>query len=732
MTVDSMESATEVVPAARTPLDELASKDLLERYGFPRPRGVRWSPGTTVGEDTPLPDLGHLTPPLAVKALDGALVHKSRYGGVALGAGSPAEVADAAAGIQRRLEKHGISVGTFLVEEQAEEGVELILGGFRDEAFGPRVMVGVGGALAEALGEVVFGLCPLREDEAERMLDELPSLKAWQGVGQISQDQRATLVEMLLALGGAEGLMMSDSLVEEVDINPVILTAGSSAIAVDAAVVLARGPRTCAQERRPPVNLDQLLLPSTIAVIGVSGSGSGPGNTFLRNLTAQGFTGQVYVVHPSASELEGFACVRSLAEIPAQVDYAFVSVSAERVPDLVRQAHGRVAFMQVMSSGFGESLDGRDLDQDLRSALKEGDVRLLGPNCLGTYSPRGGLTFVKHPPAAPGSVAFLSQSGGLAADVINMGGNCGLRFSGVVSLGNCADLSAPDLLPYFLSDSQTSVVGLYLESSTDARRLFETLRSRPAGKPVVILRGGTTGEGRRSALSHTGALSGDDKAWRALARQAGVTMVATLWELIHTLRIFEVVDGQEGAVPSDGGVVVAGNGGGFSVLAADAVAQSGLALHHWDAQALEAFAALDIPPGMSVANPIDLPATAIALDGGRVVREVFGVLADYAQGTVLMAHLNLPVVADNLSHAEEHLDRYVALVARASESLRSVIPAVIILRSDGSERSERLWSIGAELATQAGLPVFREFDDAVLAVRNVVHWLTLDLTWVPA
>ena len=136
-----------------------------------------------------------------------------------------------------------------------------------------------------------------------------------------------------------------------------------------------------------------LFEPKTVAVIGASTRGDALPNVFIRRLRQHGYAGPVYPIHPSAPEIEGLAAYRSLADTPQPVDYAYVAITAAQVPPLLREARGRVRYAQVISSGFGEVAEGRGLQEELVAAARAGGMRLLGPNCMGLYSPRGRVTF---------------------------------------------------------------------------------------------------------------------------------------------------------------------------------------------------------------------------------------------------------------------------------------------------------------------------------------------------
>ena len=295
----------------------------------------------------------------------------------------------------------------------------------------------------------------------------------------------------------------------------------------------------CIDDRYAP-----LFMPKTVAVVGASTKGTALPNVFIRRIREFGFTGDIYPIHPSAKEIDGLAAYPSLAATPQPIDYAYIAVSAAQVPAMLEAAAGRVRFAQVISSGFGEVDEGKDLQQRLLDSARAGGMRLLGPNCLGIYTPRGKITFTEIGPTEVGSVGVVSQSGGLGTDIIRRGLGRGVKFSGLVTVGNCADLGPSDMLEFYLADALTKVIGFYIETAKDGRRLFDQLRAAKAVKPVVMLKGGRTRQGLAAAASHTGSLAGDERAWIALSRQTGCVLVDTLDDFIDTLLIFQTLTPQ--------------------------------------------------------------------------------------------------------------------------------------------------------------------------------------------
>lgn len=453
-----------------------------------------------------------------------------------------------------------------------------------------------------------------------------------------------------------------------------------------------------------------LFAPLSIAVLGASPTGAGPGNNYIRALRQYGYAGSIHPVHPTATEVEGLPACRSLAETPEPIDYAYIAIGAERVPEALAAGAGRVRFAQVMSSGFAESEGGAALQDRLLAAARAAGLRLLGPNCLGTHAPRGRVTFTTGVTAEPGSVGVLAQSGGLSLDILRRGERRGLRFSGLVTMGNCADLGPAELLAHFQADPATRVIGLYLEDVRDARALFEALRR--GTKPVVLLKGGQTAEGQRAAASHTGSLASDHRLWQALARQTGTAMVQTLDQFIDALLAFQQLSPRPASPLRE--VVLFGNGGGTSVLASDEFARRGFRLARFDAAAAAALGALKVPAGSSLANPIDVPAVSLRAEDGRIAARILDVLYGQAAPDAVVMHLNVPVL---LAYADfDLLGRLMDAAMEARAGRDGAGHFVLVLRSDGEAETEARRQAYRSRALAAGIPVFDEIPAAAGAL----------------
>ena len=458
-----------------------------------------------------------------------------------------------------------------------------------------------------------------------------------------------------------------------------------------------------------------LFLPQAIAVVGASAKGNAQGNRFIRQLRMVGYEGAIYPIHPTERVVDNLQAYPSLAVTPEPIDYAFIAIAGERVPDLLANAHGRVRFAQVMSSGFGESAGGGELEKTLIEAARRGGARLIGPNCMGTHSPRGRLTFVDGGPDSPGTVAVMSQSGGLAIDVLQRGRSRGLEFSGIVSLGNCADLGPNDFLEYFLADTETRVIGAYIEHVSDGRRFFEQLRAAGAKKPVIILKAGRTQQGQRAAASHTGSLADNDQIWCALAKQTGAILVDTLEEFIDALVAFQNYTPRL-AAPT-GRVLLFGNGGGASVLATDFLAKLGLDVVPLDASTTKSLEHLALPAGASISNPIDVPANIFRKNRGELAQLILEIVAQSENTEGILMHLNVSVI---LGYRDvDMLTDLIEAAVRAKAKCQGRTHLMLALRSNGQPESEQRMREGRLRAMKAGIPVFDEIPNQARAMAAI-------------
>jgi len=349
--------------------------------------------------------------------------------------------------------------------------------------------------------------------------------------------------------------------------------------------------------------MEAVFLPKTVAVVGAPRTFK-PGLVFLQALLDPGFKGEIFPVNPSADSILGLKAYPSLASIPADVDLAILLVGVEQIERVMEDCvEKRVKAAIVFTSGFGETGERRGFERERRMVerAREGGVRLVGPNCMGVYSPEAGLGFFPSMPSVVGKLAFVSQSGSLGAFVTMMGTLRGMSFSKVVSIGNECDLSSCDFIDYLSRDDKTAVITAYLEGTRDGRNLMAALREASARKPVIVWKAGSTAAGARAVSSHTGSLAGADAVWDAAFRQAGVIRAGSLEEMIDiatALYYFGRVGGRRMAIIS--------GPGGPAVAASDAAERAGLSLPELEKSTVKELMKFVPASGASFRNPVDL------------------------------------------------------------------------------------------------------------------------------
>jgi len=695
----------EAVPleGTRSFVPEPHAKALLRELGITVPSGL------TAAEPASDPRVAELEAPLVLKAYGPGIVHKSELGAVHLGL-APGAVAAAAAEMRSRLDAAGLPPAGFLVEEQAEPGVELLVGVVHRPPFGHLAVVGLGGTLTELLDEVAVRLCPLSADEARSMLADFRGAAALDGVRGRPGVDRDALIALLLAIAGDDGLVARlGSRLAELDCNPVIASARGAVVA-DARLVLEQ-PREPTAEAAPPADFAKAFAPHSIAVAGASTSKRTFGNRALAAYRDLGWTDGLYALHPRAAEIDGVPAVPTLDAVPggSGVDYLLAAVPVDACIELVAQEGAHAGIVHVITSGFGEvGPDGTAREDRLLAAARTAGVRVLGPNCIGIYAPEGRQTFQLGVPRAAGRVSVASQSGGLSGDLVRVGARRGLRFSKVASIGNGIDVGPGELVEYLVDDPDTAVIGLYLEATRDGERLVRAFRRARGVKPVTALVGGRSRQGRAAATSHTGALVGDDRLWDALAATTGVTLVRTLEELLATLVLLQ--DHADSPAPGDPDVLVIGVGGVASVLATDACDRAGLEVARVRDDLVEQLRGLGHGAGTSVVNPLEIgigPAS-----GPDVVNGVLDVVLPAQPYPDVLVHVNVQAYYGYGTGGVAPLIELIPLLAGSrTHGARLALVARNLDVAPGGDLEAVLTA-----AADAGLPLMRTLDEAAVAI----------------
>jgi acetyl coenzyme A synthetase (ADP forming)-like protein len=364
------------------------------------------------------------------------------------------------------------------------------------------------------------------------------------------------------------------------------------------------------------VNLRPFFQPEGVVLVGATSEPGKLGYGIVENLA--GFPGAVHFVGREAGVLLGRPVYARVESVPDPVDLAVLLVPAALVPDSL-EACGRrgIRAVVIASGGFRETGDnGAALEAACLRVAARHEIRFLGPNCIGIIDTHVPLdtTFLRPSGAPEGPIAFLSHSGALVAAVIDWSRGRGFGFSRLVSLGNQADLTETDLLPAVAADPFTRVVTMYLEGIGDGRRFVAA--AERAGCPIIVHKAGRSTAGRHAAKSHTGALAGDEVAFDAAFRRAGVLRASSTEEMLDWARTLAWAPPMRGRT-----VAVVTNAGGPGVVAADAVERHGLALADLadrTAAGLREF----LPSVAGFENPVDMLASASPVDYSRAVEAV--------------------------------------------------------------------------------------------------------------
>ncbi len=348
--------------------------------------------------------------------------------------------------------------------------------------------------------------------------------------------------------------------------------------------------------------LSKLFKPNSIAVIGASEKAGSAGKTVFENLE-QGYQGKLFAVNPKYSQILGRKAYAAIQDIKETIELAVIVTPAETVPDILTQCGSRdIHHAIIISAGFKEIGDaGSKLEDSIKAIVKQYNMHVLGPNCLGLISPeiKMNATF-GNTPALFGSAALISQSGAICAAILDWAIQKKIGFSTVVSLGNAADLGFGEILDYLNQNPNTKSILMYIEGITHPKSFIDELKSAAQSKPIIVLKAGHSMEGTRAIHSHTGAMIGLDDVFSSVLKHAGAVRVATLNEFYNAALMLSKNISFCGAF-----VTILSNGGGAGVIAADEVSERKLSLSELSKITLTELTGI-LPKSWSHNNPIDI------------------------------------------------------------------------------------------------------------------------------
>ena len=454
-------------------------------------------------------------------------------------------------------------------------------------------------------------------------------------------------------------------------------------------------------------NLEKVFNPKSIAIIGVSSNPRKLGYQCLKALLTDGYQGTIYPVHPQLKELMGIKVYNSLDEIRGSVDLAIIAVSAPKVPDALREcAKKNIKAVIIISSGFKEIGEyGEILEKQIKEIADMHGICIIGPNCLGAANLRANLnatffpSFVK---VKPGNISLISQSGGITGTLLYHAVDLDAGVAKFVSIGNRCNMDFADYIEYFYRDPETKVIGIFLEGTEDARRMYEVAKKVTKVKPILVYKAGKTETGIKGVKSHTGSLAGKAELYSAAFKQAGIIEVQSIRELIEAAKALSVAK----YTPKGNRVAIITHTAGPSIVATDILETYGCKLAKLSKETIEGIRSL-LPFPIPITNPVDL------LGFGYAIPELYGEVAKR-----VLTDDNVDLLLTIYSPSFQHEIRVpVKEMIEAFEECRK--PIVAVLNAPVFKKPKE-----AENLEKAGIPVFFDPESGAKASAILIHYCT--------
>lgn len=438
--------------------------------------------------------------------------------------------------------------------------------------------------------------------------------------------------------------------------------------------------------------LHSLFSPRSIAIIGASERVQAVGAVILGNLLTAGYKGRIFPVNPRHAAVLGQPCWPSIEEVGSRVDLAIIATPARSIPEIMEQC-GRAGVRNaiIVATGFSETGNsGMVLERKVREIARTGNVRILGPNCIGIMRPDQKLNAAyTRIPAQAGELALVSQSGAMCSAVLDWAASNHIGFSSLISLGRSTDVDFGEILDYLIYDDKTRHILIYVEQIRNARQFMSALRSAARVKPVILLKGG------RHSLDGEAAPTAD-AVFDAAIRRAGVVRVQNVDQLFHAAKALS-----SGFRPRGRQLAILTNGGGPGVMAADRAGDLGIPLARLASDTTEKLDRL-LPRGWSHGGMIDI--------GGDATPERYR--------DVLLAVAGDPNVHSTL----------VLMAPHAMAEPLAVAAAIVEAAGKSTQTICCCWMGGGQVAEarqrleDARLPVFPTPDTAIELFHNIAKY----------
>jgi acetyl coenzyme A synthetase (ADP forming)-like protein len=581
----------------RTSLTAPEGKLVCDAYGIPVPKeGVATSAAEAAKIAT---DMGF---PVVMKIVSPDILHKTEAGGVMVGVKTADDAEKSYAAILANAKKYksDARIEGIQVQQMLLGGQEVIIGAVTDGSFGKLVAFGLGGVLVEVLKDITFRLAPATKQDALSMLDGIQAHEMLKGVRGSDPANRDAIADIIV---NVSQLITDFPEISEMDLNPVFATK-ASAIAADVRIVVdfaqpASRPRPNHDDIVRQMN--SIMKPRAVAVIGASAESGKIGNSVMKNLINGGYKGEIYPIHPKVDEIMGKKVYKSVKDVPGDIDIAVFAIPASLVAlALIECGEKKIVGAILIPSGYAETGNVKGQEEIQAIGQKYG-IRLMGPNIYGFYYTHANLcaTFCTAYDVK-GSAALSSQSGGIGMAIIGFSRSAKMGVSAIVGLGNKSDIDEDDLLTFFEQDDNTQIIAQHCEDLKDGRAFAEVAKRVSKKKPIVVLKAGRTSAGAKAASSHTGALAGNDKIYEDVFNQSGVIRARSLRDMLEFARGIPVLP-----TPKGENVVIITGAGGSGVLLSDACIDNKLSLMTIPPDLDAAFRKF-IPPFGAAGNPVDI------------------------------------------------------------------------------------------------------------------------------
>jgi acyl-CoA synthetase (NDP forming) len=467
------------------------------------------------------------------------------------------------------------------------------------------------------------------------------------------------------------------------------------------------------------IDFEHIFNPRTVALIGTSANSG-----YSQALMNTKMTYKLFLVNPKYSEFAGRECYASIMNIKAAIDYVVIAAPAPQVPKILSECIEQgVKTAHIFTAGFGETglAERIKLETEIKD-IANGKIRLIGPNCMGIYCSKSGLSFTWDSSFDEGPVGVVSQSGTFGVEFLNIGKIRNLKFSKVISYGNAIDLDCPDFLEYLADDQDTKIIALYMEGTRNGARLQAALSKAAREKPVLALKGGVTDHGSRAASSHTGSLAGSPEIWSSIFKQTGVVQVEDFDELLNTSLALCYAP-----FPAGKGTGIITNSGGFSVLETDACVNAGLEVPQFRSETLTQLRKIVPIAGTSISNPLDAWPVFYNLKGmpGNLSDIIKIMARDEDINSIILHFDEINYLRHVLGTAfEGHLKEVIDLMVRGCRYARDEIgkPVMICISMETyteDEEDRRYHLMVKKIFEGEGFPVFPTLRDTIKALFNI-------------